>query len=100
MSFDLNLKGNRVAIQVEVKEDKTKSGIIIPDSAKELPNKATVVAKGPGIFSPQMGRHIEIDTVVGDTILFTKYAGTEITIKNEKFLIIKDTDIIASFKTA
>ena len=55
MSFDLNLKGNRVAIKVEVKEDKTKSGIIIPDSAKELPNKATVVAKGPGIFSPQMG---------------------------------------------
>ena len=100
MSFDLNLKGNRVAIKVEVKEDKTKSGIIIPDSAKELPNKATVVAKGPGIFSPQMGKHIEIDTEVGDSILFTKYAGTEITLKNEKFLIIKDTDIIASFKNA
>ena len=54
MSFKLNLKGNRVAVLVEKKEDVTKSGIIIPDSARELPNKAKVVAKGPGIFSPQL----------------------------------------------
>ena len=80
MSFELNLKGNRIAVVVEKKEDVTKSGIIIPDSAKELPNKAEVVATGPGIFSPQLGRHVDIDVEVGDTVLFTKYAGTEITL--------------------
>tara|TARA_B100000131_G_C17803875_1_gene486727 strand:- start:298 stop:600 length:303 start_codon:yes stop_codon:yes gene_type:complete len=100
MSFGLNLKGNRVAIQVEKKEEKTESGIIIPDSAKELPNKASVVAIGPGIFSPSYGKHVPMDVEVGDKVLFTKYAGTEITVDDAKYLIIKDTDIIASFKKA
>ena len=100
MSFELNLKGNRIAVVVEKKEDVTKSGIIIPDSAKELPNKAEVVATGPGIFSPQLGRHVDIDVEVGDTVLFTKYAGTEITLDNTKYLIIKEPDVVATFKKA
>ena len=98
MSFKLNLKGNRVAVMVEKKEDVTKSGIIIPDSAKELPNRAEVVAKGPGVFSPQLGKHVDIDIEVGDTVLFTKYAGVEIALDGEKYLIIKEPDIVASFK--
>ena len=100
MSFNLNLKGNRIAVLVEKKDDVTKSGIIIPDSAKELPNRAKVVAKGPGIFSPQLGKHVEIDVNVGDEILFTKYAGTEIELEKKKYLIIKEPDIVASFSTA
>ena len=98
MSFGLNLKGNRVAVLVEKKEDVTKSGIIIPDSAKELPNRAKVVAIGPGIFSPQLGRTVDIDIEVGDVVLFTKYAGTEIELDKKKYLIIKEPDIVASFK--
>ena len=98
MNFNLDLKGNRIAVQVEKKENKTESGIIIPDSAKDLPNRANVVATGPGIFSPQLGKHVEIDVQVGDTILFTKYAGSEIEIDKEKYLIIKEPDVIATFK--
>ena len=100
MNFNLDLKGNRIAVQVEKKEDVTASGIIIPDSARDLPNRANVVATGPGIFSPQLGKHIAIDIRVGDTVLFTKYAGSEIEIDNEKYLIIKEPDVIATFKKA
>jgi len=99
MSFQLDLKGNRVAIEVVKKESKTESGIIIPESAKELPNKAEVIGVGPGIFSPQMGKHVPMDVKVGDTILFTKYAGTEIELDNKKYLIIKEPDIVATFKS-
>ena len=98
MNFNLDLKGNRIAVQVQKQENKTEAGIIIPDSAKDLPNRANVIAKGPGVFSPQLGKHVEIDVQVGDTVLFTKYAGSEIEIEKEKYLIIKEPDVIATFK--
>jgi chaperonin GroES len=88
---DVNIKplADRVVIKAAEAETKTAGGIIIPDSAKEKPQKGTVVAAGPG-------KKDEPTTVkVGDSVLYGKYAGTEITIDGVEYLIMKETDIFA-----
>ncbi|MEZ5053998.1 MAG: co-chaperone GroES [Chitinophagales bacterium] len=80
---------DRVVIKAAAAETKTKSGIIIPDSAKEKPQKGEVVAVGPG-------KKDEPTTVkVGDTVLYGKYSGTEINIDGADFLIMRESDILA-----
>jgi chaperonin GroES len=87
----VNIKplADRVLVQPEAAEEKTASGIIIPDTAKEKPMKGTVIAVGNG--KPDEPLTVK----VGDTILYGKYAGTEITVNDIEYLIMRETDIFA-----
>jgi chaperonin GroES len=80
---------DRVLVEAAAAEDKTAGGIIIPDTAKEKPQKGTVVAVGPGKKDEPM------TVKVGDSVLYGKYAGTEITINGENYLIMRESDIVA-----
>jgi chaperonin GroES len=92
----VNLKplGDRVVIEPLEKEEKTASGIILPETAKEKPQEGEVVAAGPGRLDDN-GRRVEMDVKKGDIVLFAKYAGTEIKIDDKKLLILKESDILA-----
>ncbi|MDZ7683115.1 MAG: co-chaperone GroES [Fodinibius sp.] len=83
---------DRVLIQPAPAEEKTDSGIIIPDSAKEKPQEGTVVAAGPG--KVENGNKIEMSVSEGDTVLYGKYSGTEITLDGEEYLIMRESDIL------
>ncbi len=80
---------DRVLVEAAAAEDKTAGGIIIPDTAKEKPQKGTVVAVGPGKKDEPM------TVKIGDNVLYGKYAGTEITIDGENYLIMRESDIVA-----
>jgi chaperonin GroES len=80
---------DRVLVKPQAAEEKTASGIIIPDSAKEKPQRGTVVAIGPGTKDEKM------EVKVGDKILYGKYAGTELTIDSADYLIMRQSDILA-----
>jgi chaperonin GroES len=80
---------DRVVIKPLEAQEKTASGIIIPDSAKEKPQRGTVIAAGPGTKDEKM------EVKVGDVVLYGKYAGTEINIDGKDYLIMKQTDILA-----
>lgn len=92
----VNLKPlqDRVVVKPIEQEERTKSGIIIPDTAKEKPQQGEVVAVGPGRKTDD-GKLIQVDVKVGDKVLFGKYAGTEVEIDGEKFLIMRESDIYA-----
>ena len=84
---------DRVVVKRVKEEEKTKGGIIIPDTAKEKPQEGEVVAVGPGARDED-GERIEMDVAVGDRILFGKWSGTEVTIDGEELLIMKESDIM------
>ena len=86
--------GDRVLIQALDAREKSKSGIIIPDTAKEKPQEGRVIAVGPGRVSEE-GKRIEPEIRKGDTILYGKYSGTEVKIEDEEYLILRETDILA-----
>ncbi|ACY48802.1 chaperonin Cpn10 [Rhodothermus marinus DSM 4252] len=83
---------DRVVIKPEPPEEKTESGLYIPDTAKEKPQRGTVIAVGPGRV--ENGTKIEMSVKEGDKVLYGKYAGTEITIDGEEYLIMRETDIL------
>lgn len=85
--------GDRVAIKVAAKEQKTSGGIIIPDSAKEKPMEGEVIAVGDG-NRDESGKRIALDLKVGDKVLFGKWAGTEVKIGDQDILIMKESDIM------
>ncbi len=86
--------GDRVVIKASSKDEVTKSGIILPDTAKEKPQEGTIVAVGPGRLNED-GKRVAPDVKVGDKVLFAKYAGTEIKIEGEEFLILRESDVMA-----
>jgi chaperonin GroES len=86
--------GDRVLIQALDARAKSKSGIIIPDTAKEKPQEGRVIAVGPGRVSEE-GKRIAPDIRKGDTVLYGKYSGTEVKIEDEEYLILRETDILA-----
>lgn len=88
---------DRVIVKRVGEEEKTKGGIIIPDTAKEKPIEGIVVAVGSG-KSEEGGKKIPLEVKKGDRVLFSKYAGTEIMIEGEEHLIMKEEDIIAIVK--
>ena len=92
MSIKLKPLADRVVIEPAEAEQKTAGGIIIPDTAKEKPQKGTVVAVGPGKKDEPM------TLKVGDTVLYGKYSGTEITIDANHYLIMKESDVYAILK--
>ena len=84
---------DRVVVRRVKEEEKTKGGIIIPDTAKEKPQEGEVVAVGPGARDDK-GELIAMDVKVGDRILFGKWSGTEITLEGQDLLIMKESDIL------
>jgi chaperonin GroES len=95
-SKKLNLKplGDRLVVEPMEKEERTASGIILPETAKEKPQEGTVLAAGPGRTDDD-GKRIPMDVKVGDVVLYAKYAGTEVKIDDRKLLILKESDILA-----
>lgn len=85
--------GDRVVVKGLPSEEKTKSGIVLPDSAKEKPQEGEVVAVGTGRLL-ETGQRVPIDLKVGDRILFSKYAGNEIKIDDIEYLIMRESDIL------
>ncbi|CAM3539095.1 co-chaperone GroES [Pontibacter korlensis] len=94
MSINIKPLADRVIVAPAAAEEKTKSGIIIPDTAKEKPQRGEVVAVGEGKVSDQ-GALMKPQVSVGDTVLYGKYAGTEISIDGSDYLIMRESDILA-----
>jgi len=95
-SKKLSLKplADRLVVEPVEKEERTASGIILPETAKEKPQEGTVLAAGPG-RTDEDGKRIAMDVKVGDVVLYAKYAGTEVKIDDKKLLILKESDILA-----
>ncbi len=84
--------GDRVVVKAELADEKTASGLYIPDTAKEKPQKGTIVAVGPGRI--ENGTKIDMSVKAGDTVLYGKYAGTEIALGDDDVLIMRESDIL------
>ena len=84
---------DRVIVRQNDAEEKTKSGIVLPDTAKEKPTKGKVIAVGPGKFDDN-GKRMEIGVRNGDTVYYGKYSGTDVEVDGEKFVILRETDIL------
>jgi chaperonin GroES len=93
--INLTPLADRVVVKALEAEAKTASGIIIPDSAKEKPQKGTIVAVGAGKVSETDGKVIALTVKVGDQVLYGKYSGTEVTVDGEDYLIMRESDIFA-----
>ena len=93
---DIKLKplGDRLVIKPASREETTKSGIVLPDTAKEKPQRGTVLAAGEGRKDDD-GDRITLDVKVGDNVLFAKYAGTEFKLDDEDLLILSEKDVLA-----
>ncbi|MCD6107694.1 MAG: co-chaperone GroES [Caldisericaceae bacterium] len=89
--------GDRLVVQIEESEEKTKSGIVLPDTAKEKPQKGKVVAIGSGKILDS-GKKVPLEVKKGDIVIFSKYAGTEVKLEEEKYLILSENDILAILK--
>jgi len=94
MALKLKPLGNRLVVEPLEQEDITPGGIILPETAKEKPQKGTVVSAGPGDRDDE-GKRIPMDVKVGDTVLYAKYSGTEIKLDSKKLLILRESDILA-----
>jgi len=95
----MNLRplADRVVVKPNESEEKKQGNIIIPDTAKEKPQQGKVIAVGPGRVSDD-GKKIQMEVKEGDTILYGKYSGTEVTVDNEDLLIMRESDIFAILK--
>jgi chaperonin GroES len=86
--------GDRIVVRPIEREEVTKGGIILPDTAKEKPQEGEIVAVGPGKLADD-GTRIAMDVKVGDKVIYAKYAGTEVEIDDEKLMIMRESDIMA-----
>jgi chaperonin GroES len=89
---------DRIVVRPNESEETTASGLVIPDTAKEKPQQGEVLAAGPGKRSDTTGDLIPLDVKVGDTVVYSKYGGTEITIEGEDLLILNGRDVLAVVK--
>ncbi|MDI3280577.1 MAG: co-chaperone GroES [Bacillota bacterium] len=85
---------DRVVVKAVQEEEKTKGGIVLPDTAKERPQEGEVVAVGPGKLL-ENGQRAAMEVKVGDKVIFSKYGGTEVKIDGEEYLILRESDILA-----
>jgi chaperonin GroES len=86
--------GDRVVIKAIEREEVTKGGIVLPDTAKEKPQEGEVIAVGPGRLTED-GKRIAMEVEVGERVIYAKYAGTEIRLDDEEFIILRESDILA-----
>jgi chaperonin GroES len=94
MSLKVKPLGDRLVVKPLEEEEVTPSGIVLPETAKEKPQKGEVLAVGPG-GRDDSGERIPMDVSVGDKVLFAKYGGTEIKLDGDKLLILRESDILA-----
>jgi chaperonin GroES len=94
MAAKLQPLADRVLVKPIEKEEKTKSGIYLPDTAKEKPQEGEVMAIGPGKMTDD-GKRIPMDLKVGDRVIYAKYGGTEIKVDDEELMILRESDILA-----
>lgn len=94
MAITFKPLGDRTVIEPLEQEETTPSGLVIPDTAKEKPQRGKILSIGPGARDED-GKRIPMDVKVGETVLFAKYAGSEIKVDGKKLLIIKESDILA-----
>ena len=96
----MNLKPleDRIVVRPGEAEETTVSGIVIPDTAKEKPQQGEVLAVGPGKRAENTGELIPLRIAVGDTVVYSKYGGTEITVEGEDLLILTSRDVLAKVK--
>jgi len=86
--------GDRVVVEPLEAQEKTKGGIILPDTAKEKPQQGKIIAVGKGRID-ENGKHVPMEVKVGDVILYGKYSGTEVTIDDKEYVILREEDILA-----
>ncbi|HBE79976.1 MAG TPA: co-chaperone GroES [Firmicutes bacterium] len=92
--MDIKPLGERVVVKVLESEEKTKSGIVLPDNAKEKPQTGKVLAVGTGKVLDN-GQKLPLEVKTGDKVLFAKYAGTEVKLDGEEYMVLKENDILA-----
>jgi chaperonin GroES len=97
--MDLQPLGDRIIVEILDEEETTVSGIVLPDTAKEKPQRGKVLAVGPGARDED-GDYIKMDLEVGDEIIFSKYGGTEIKVGTDDVLILRESDVLAKVVTA
>jgi len=88
---------DRVVVKAIEESEQMRGGLYIPDTAKEKPSQGEIVAVGPGKLSDE-GTRVELDVSVGDTVLYGKYAGTDVTLDGEEYLILRESDVLAIIK--
>jgi len=96
----MNLKplGDRIIVEVLEEEETTVSGIVLPDTAKEKPQRGTVLAVGPGRYED--GKLVPLDVATGDEIIYSKYGGTEVKVGIDEYLILRESDVLAKVDKA
>ena len=87
--------GDRLIVKAVEEDETTASGIVLPDTAKEKPQRGKVLSVGDGRVSEETGNRIPLDVAEGDEVLYSKYGGTEITIDGEDLLVLRESDVLA-----
>ena len=93
--MNLEPLGDRLIVEVLEEEETTVSGIVLPDTAKEKPQRGRVLAVGPGPRNDETGEHVPMDVGEGDEIIFSKYGGTELKLGSDDVLILRESDVLA-----
>jgi len=96
MALKLKPLEDRVVVEPLEQEEKTKGGIVLPDTAKEKPQKGRVVAAGPGRYDEE-GKRIPMEVKPGDVVAYSRYAGAEVKIEGKEYLILRESDVLAIF---
>jgi chaperonin GroES len=95
MSISLQPLGDRLIVRAIDEEQTTASGLVLPDTAKEKPQKGEVLAAGNGRWDEDGEKRIPLDVAVGDQVLYSKYGGTEIKVDGEELLVLRESDVLA-----
>lgn len=99
MSTKLKPIGDRLIVRAIDEEETTASGLVLPDTAKEKPQKGEVIAVGDGRFDEDGDKRIPLDVSTGDTVLYSKYGGTEIKVDGEDLLVLRESDVLAKVES-
>ncbi len=95
MALKLRPLADRVVVKPVERDEMTKSGIVLPDTAKEKPQEGLIEAVGNGKYNEQTGQRIALDVAVGDRVIYAKYSGSEVKIDEQDYLILSERDILA-----
>jgi len=93
--MNLQPLGDRLIVEVLDEEEETVSGIVLPDTAREKPQRGKVLAVGPGARSQETGEYIPMEVADGDEVVFSKYGGTEVKLGTDEVLILRESDVLA-----
>jgi chaperonin GroES len=99
MALKLKPLGDRLIVRAIEEEETTASGILLPDTAKEKPQKGKVLAVGDGKINEETGKRTPLDVVEGDEVLYSKYGGTEIKVDGEELLVLRESDVLAKVQS-